>query len=396
MKEDKSLPFFITWTSQNEALTIPLERVSNDYFFDKNNKWLNLSSISYQASFGLKNSKILNAIKKQMGEFSLASPKQTFHLKQEVSTRLIEKTGSKYKCFFTLSGSEGIENALKMARQITGRKIILSQKNSYHGATMGALSITGDWRNKDHLLPKQWTKTIPNPQDDPNGEKLDALIVSIGTDKIAAICLETITGGNGVFIPTQKWYKALNRTLKKHKILLILDEVVCAGHRTGPFFGFQNYPFLKPDLIVAAKALTGGYFPLGVVLVSQKLSNYYDKHILSCGLTNYGHPLGLAALKAVLDLTEEDKFKTQLYKNIESFANFFELLKDKGIVSRSIGLLGAVEVNDKLVTKDLIDNGIYASIQNQRLILAPNLTMSSSTLKEGLNKVGLLLNEKLS
>jgi 4-aminobutyrate aminotransferase-like enzyme len=128
MKEDKTLPYFITWTSQNDALTIPLERVNNDYFFDKDNKWLNLSSISYQASFGLKNSKILNAIKKQMSEFSLASPKQTFQLKQEVSTRLIEKTGSKYKCFFTLSGSEGIENALKMARQITGRKVFCLKK----------------------------------------------------------------------------------------------------------------------------------------------------------------------------------------------------------------------------------------------------------------------------
>ncbi|MCF8059846.1 MAG: aminotransferase class III-fold pyridoxal phosphate-dependent enzyme [Bacteriovoracaceae bacterium] len=396
MKENKNLPYFITWTSQEKAQTLPLDKVDNDFFYGKGIKWLNLSSISYQASFGLKNTTILKAIKSQMDEFSLASPKHTYQLKEEVSKRLISKTGSGFKCFFTLSGSEGIENALKIARQFTKKKIILSQKNSYHGSTMGALAITGDWRQENHLLPRQWTKYFPAPATDPSGEKLEALILKIGPDNIAGICIETITGGNGVFIPPSSWYKAVAKIQKNYNILLILDEVVCAAHRTGPFFGFQNYKNVQPDLIVTAKAMTGGYFPQGVLFVSQKISKYYDKSTLSCGLTNYGHPLGLAAMKAVLDLTEEESFKKKVQKNVEIFTDFFNALKLCEIDCRHIGLLGAIEMNNKIKLKDLLDSGIYAGIQNGRIILAPNLLIPSKVLTKGLNDLGMVIHDKLT
>lgn len=392
----KDLPYFITWTSQNSATTLPLEKVDQNYFYAKNKKWLNLSSISYQASFGLKNKTIIDAISRQAKSFSMASPKHTFSLKRDVSRVLSKRTGGNFKCFFVQSGSEGIENALKMARQYSGKKLILAQKNSYHGATMGALSATGDWRNDNHLLPRQWTKRFPSPQEDPTAEKLAKIILKLGPENIAALCMETITGGNGVFIPSQQWFTNLGNLLKKHKILLILDEVVCAGHRTGPFFGFQNYKGLKPDIIVTAKAMTGGFFPLGVVLVSPKVAQFYNENTLSCGLTNYGHPLGLAALEAVLNITKETKFKSHLKKIENEFSLFFNRLTERNITNRHIGMLGAIEIGDHIKLQDILERGLYCGLQNKRIILAPHLNMPLATLKKGLQVLEELLYDKLT
>lgn len=395
IKTSNELPYFITWTKQDGALTLPLDRVDQDYFYSGKKKWLNLSSISYQASFGMNNKSILNEMKKQMDKFSLASPKQTFKLKQTVSEELIERTKGNYKCFYTQSGSEGIENALKMARQISGKKIILSQARSYHGATMGSLAITGDWRHEEHLLPLEWTKKIPDPQEDPEGEKLEAFVREVGPSHIAAICVETITGGNGVYAPSSKWYKKLMELKKLYGFYIILDEVVCAAHRTGPFMGFHNFRGLKPDFIVTAKAMTGGYFPLGVLLVSDNLAKFYDQEILSCGLTNYGHPLGLAALKAVLKITKTSRFKDGIDARQKILKEFLREMRKNGLVTRQHGLLAAIELNNKVLATDLFQNGIYGAIQNDTLILAPSLVMSTSTFKRGLSALGDIINEKL-
>jgi taurine--2-oxoglutarate transaminase len=392
----QDLPYFITWTAQNQAKTLPIEKVDQNFFYSGKNKWLNLSSISYQASFGLKNKRILDSIREQSQRFSMASPKHIFELKERVSQEIIKRTGSNYKCFYVQSGSEGIENAIKMVRQYSNRKIILAQHNSYHGATMGALALTGDWRNDNHLLPRQWTKRFPSPQEDPKGEKLNKLIEKVGPSKIAALCLETITGGNGVFIPPQTWFKNLSQTLKKHKILLILDEVVCAGHRTGPFFGYQNFKGVNPDFIVTAKAMTGGYFPLGVVLVGEKIAKFYNKNTLSCGLTNYAHPLGLAALKAVLDLTYEKSFHDHLFKVEREFDNFFNRLKQSGIKTRHIGMLGAIEVGDKVDLQDIFNIGLYCGLQNKRIILAPHLNIPQKVLSNGLKGLEELIHDRIN
>ena len=400
-----SLPYFITWSKQLVPYTMELERVSA-HSFDINlgtkkkpihKKIVDLSSMSYQASFGLKNKTITNAIKEQINHFSMALPKHTFELKDHVSKELNKKaerfspkTGKStktYKTFFTLSGSEGIENALKIARQVTGKNIILARKKSYHGATMGALSVTGDWRNDEHLLPRQWTVRIPEPDEDPRAEQIEGIILKHGADKIAAFCLETITGGNGVIIPHASYYKKIQSLATKYKIKLIIDEVVCGVHRTGPFFGIDHYPFLKPDFIVMAKALTGGFFPLGAVLVCEKISKYFNQHILSCGLTNYAHPLGLASVNAVLNMIKDKEFSTHRNKLEKALTHFANELENKDIKVRHIGLLMAIELPKALSTEQLIHNGIYASIQNQTMILAPHLNMPLVELERSIKKL---------
>lgn len=390
--------YFMTWTKQESALSIPLDRMDQFHFFYKKQKWLDLSSISYQASFGHKNKIITRAMNEQMKAFSLASPKHIFSLKNIVSKKLLLKAGKihDYKCFYTQSGSEGIENALKMARQISGRPIVLSLKSSYHGATMGALSVTGDWRNKNHLLPNQWRKYLPDPQNDPNGEKLESFFQKIRPEKVAAVCLESITGGNGVFSPTKKWWNKLKKLMKKHEIKLILDEVVCAPHRTGPFFGFQNLTGVKADFIVMAKAISGGYFPIGCLLVSKKLAQHYDKNVLSCGLTNYAHPIGLSAINAVLDLVSQKEFLIKKNNNEKILSDFIKngLNQNKVSASRRFGMLAAIDIkNKKLKQEDFLKKGIFIAVQNNRLILAPPLNIGTKLLQNGLCLLGKIIDD---
>lgn len=390
-------PYFVTWTKQNDALTLPLDKMDQFHFIASKKKWLDLSSISYQASFGHKNKKILTAMKKQMDDFPVASPKHTFKLKEEVSKEILKVVGKadNYKCFYTQSGSEGIENALKMARQLSGKPLILSLKNSYHGATMAALSITGDWRHDNHLLPDQWRKHLPDPQKDLDGKKLEEFLLKLDKRKLAAICLETITGGNGVFSPSKEWWKKLMQLKNKLGFYLICDEVVCAPYRTGKFFGYHQYSSVKPDFIVTAKAMTGGYFPLGCLLVSEKLASYYNENILSFGLTNYAHPIGLAACKSVLEYVKTNEFLDIKEENEINFKNFFDSLDHKIIKgTRSFGLLGAIDLRKNTITqRDFLNNNLYIAVQNNRAILAPPINMTPSLLKKGLRSVARIIHE---
>jgi taurine---2-oxoglutarate transaminase len=403
----ESLPYFITWTAQKYAKTFELLKTTqHELIIQKKGskstlKIVDLSSLSYQASFGLKNKNIMDALKEQAAVFPMALPKNTFDLKEKVAKKLNQLAARKsspqgkivkqYKTFFTLSGAEGIENALKIVRQVTGRNIILARKRSYHGATMGALAITGDWRNNHHLLPRQWTIRIPEPDEDPKGEKLEAIILKHGPQKIAAFCLETITGGNGVVIPPASYYKKIHSLATKYKIKMIMDEVVCGVHRTGPFFGIDHYPFLKPDFIVMAKGLTGGLFPMGAVLVCEKIAKYYQDHILSCGLTHYGHPLGLACVDSVLKMTSDKKFLKHLDLLTLILSRYKEDIEGLGLIVRQKGLLMAIDFPQNIPLEKFIENGVYLSVINNSLIIAPHLNIPEKLLNQSLNKLFSLL-----
>jgi taurine--2-oxoglutarate transaminase len=382
-------PFFITWSKQKDALTFNVKYTKDSFYIDETGrKIIDLCSTSYQAAFGHSHSPIKRAIQKQLNSLPIATPKAIFELKEKATNSLLEILNLKGKVFYTISGAESVENALKIARQTSGKNIILARKTSYHGATLGALSLTGDWRNKDHKTVDNWTKRIPEPEEDPYGEKLEELIIKVGPEKIAGICIETITGGNGVIIPPASWWKAIKKIKKKYKILLILDEVICGFGRTGKYFGFQNFN-LKPDLICLAKVITGGYIPFGAVWVSPNLSKFYNKNTLSCGLTNYAHPLGLSAMVAVIE-----ELKSQ--SHIDSFSKLEDILKDFKLKSssnsaikecRQIGLLMAIELHSPIETSVFLNESILLSSVGNNLIIAPAFTMKKSHLKSALNSV---------
>ena len=309
--------YYISWANQSKAHTFDIQSAKDDYYLLKDNtKVFDLCSTSYNACFGHSYRPIINRLKTQLESLCIPMPKCTFDLKKTVSKKLLDYLKVKDgKIFYTSNGSESIENALKMARQIKNKKIILAREDSYHGATLGALSVTGDWRNKEHFTIDDWTARIPTPLEDPELVETEKIIKRIGPENIAGFCLETITGGNGVILADQNWWDGISHLCQKYYLYLILDEVVCGFNRTGLNFGFMNYK-INPDIVCMAKGITAGYIPFGALYTTKEISKFYDSHTLAAGLTNYAHPLGLCVLDTILDELQSNIILKNI-KNLE-------------------------------------------------------------------------------
>ncbi len=235
-------PYYQTWCVQPERDLFPVVSTTDDEFvLADGERVYDFISTSFQANFGHHHPVIRAAVHEQLDTMPIASPKAAFALKQDVSERLIERLGlAGGKLFYTVSGGESVENALKMARQVTGRTMILARRKSYHGATLGALSVTGDWRNEPHFTVDAHTVRIPEPQDDPDLSATRRAIETTGPDRIAAVIVETVSGTNGVDIPPRTWWDRLQATCREYDLLLIADEVLCGFGRTGPDFALSG------------------------------------------------------------------------------------------------------------------------------------------------------------
>ena len=388
-----NLPYFISWANQSSPLTFEVDSVTQYHYLNKDQKILDYLSTSYQASFGLKNSKIEKAIIDQTKSMSIASPKAIFPLKERVSHSLLSLLNKNHgKIFYTVSGSEAVENALKIARQFSGRKTVAARYNCYHGATLGAVSVTGDWRHQNHFVVDDYTLRIPDPKDDPTGDKCLTVLKQYGPEKIAALIIETTTGANGVYQTTQQWVDKVTPFLKQNGILLILDEIVCAFGRTGKAMGFHHLE-IQPDLICMAKAMTGGFFPMGSVWVNQIISDYYNQNVLSCGLTNYAHPIGLKCSETVIDFLKDPQFFKDIERKIQIFENGLNQIKGQCNVTeiRNHGLLAAIDGPFQIKPSEAYKENIHLQVKSNQLILSPALTMTDELIEEGLSTIQKLI-----
>lgn len=388
-----SFPYLFTWSKQKQASHFfPLSAKGTTLSTDKGDIW-DLSSLSFHSSFGHSPLPITKAIAQQLETMPMASAKAVFPLKNEVTQKLLDylKLGGG-KIFYTVSGAESVENALKIAREIKKKKYILARQVSYHGATLGALSVTGDWRNPVHLTASEWTTRIPEPGDDPDLKKTREIILKTGPENIAALILETVTGGNGVIIPPLSWWQGIQKLCREFDIFLIADEVICGFERTGKPFGFSHFN-LKPDMVTMAKGISGGIIPFGALWVSDKISNYYEDHILCCGLTNYAAPLGLAALKGVFNLIETESFQKNLNILIQYFNQRLEAMKSIPMVTgvRQIGMLAAIDLTKTISWDHFIKNNIYLLSYEKRIILSPALNYDLEEFELAMNQLELIL-----
>jgi taurine--2-oxoglutarate transaminase len=318
----------------------------------------------------------------------IASPKATFSLKTETSRRLCKLIGLEGgKIFYTVSGAESVENALKIARQITGKKIILARQKSYHGASLGALSVTGDWRNRPHLTFDEGTVRIPEHADDPDLSQTSQIIRRTGSESIASVILETISGTNGMSVPNREWMTGIQALCRKHRLMLIIDEVLVGFGRCGPPFAFHDYG-LVPDLVCMSKAISGGYVPFGAVWTSPAIAQHYENEVLSCGLTSYGHPLGLAALEAVLDTLLDRDFQTHKSRLETRFALRIGALQNMlGVTeTRCRGLLAAVYFDRPAPSwQSAFDRGLHLFASDRFNILAPPYVSSIERLDQAMD-----------
>ena len=307
-----------SWSVQSTANPMEIARSQGVNFWDgEGNKWLDFSSQLINLNVGHQHPKVLQAIKDQVDKLCFAGPSFATEPRGALGKKLSEVTGLA-KTFFTLGGSEANENAMKIARLFTGRDKIITRYRSYHGATMGAMTASGDLRRwaVEPGVPNIVRVFDPYCYRCPFGKTPDScqrecvshieeIIQMEGPHTIAAIMVEGITGTNGLLVPPDDYYPKLRALCDKYKILLIDDEVMCGFGRTGRWLATQHYG-VKPDIVTCAKGLTSGYMPLGAAIVSQEIADYFETNMLWGGLTFSGHPVCCAAGVANLRVYEEE------------------------------------------------------------------------------------------
>ena len=405
---------FFSWSNQGQVNPIPVTKAEGVYFWDADGKrYLDFASQLVNTNVGHQHPKVVKAIQDQAAVLTFVSPGAATEPRGLLGKKLAEITpGDLKKTFFALGGAEANENAIKIARQFTGRHKILARYRSYHGATHGAISLTGDYRRLPaepaisgvvHFLdpycyrcPFGWTKDACHRECISHVEEV---IQHEGPDQIAAIILEGVTGTNGLIIPPDEYWPRMREFCDKYGILLISDEVMSGWGRTGEWFAVDNWK-VTPDIITTAKGITSGYVPLGAVIVRDHIAKFFDSHMLSAGLTYNGHALACAAALATIAAYEEEKIFDNAKKVGKYLGEQLEDLKKKhpsiGDV-RYIGMFTAMELVKNRETKEpldpsplknfLVQNGVYVFAFKSIMFIVPPLTITKEQLDDGLKLI---------
>ena len=328
------------------------------------------------------------------------------------------------KVFFTQGGSDSIDTAMRLVRQfwkvkgMNDRVKFIALSKGYHGTHYGGASLCGDPRFRRNYepgvpgifhIPAPYTYRNPFNEENPEilSEKciqsLEALISSQGSDTIAAFVMEPIVGSGGVIVPHESFMRKIRQICDKYGILLIADEVICAFGRTGEWTGSRLWG-VKPDIMTIAKALTGGYFPMGATLMSGEISDAIEKNndalgMLGHGYTNSGNPVGAAAALAALEETNKLNLATNAKSRGAELLLGLNKLKTKYRVIgdvRGKGLMAAIEIVEdqetkKPANKDLVskiyktvcEEGVLVRASGNNFIISPSLIIT----KEHVNKI---------
>lgn len=365
-----------SWSKQKGINPLAVEKAEGIYFYDYDgNRYSDMSSQLVNMNLGFGNKAIADAIKAQVDQYCFIGPSFGSEPRAALAKKIIELMPDNMgKVFFTNAGAEANENAVKIARMFTGRNKVFSRYRSYHGSSFGAGNLTGEPRRfalepgvpgfVKFFDPYIYREAIEFESEEAATRyylaKLEEQINYEGSDAVAAIVLETITGSNGIIIPPKGYLPGVRALCDKYKIVMICDEVMAGWGRTGKMFGFMNFD-VKPDIVTFAKGVTCGYVPLGGVCVSTDIAEYFDEHLLSCGLTYSGHPLACAAGVACVNYYEEANILENVNAVGKVLGEQLEKLKKAhpsvGDV-RYIGLFSAVElVKDKATKEPLVPYG---------------------------------------
>jgi len=292
--------------------------------------------------------------------------------------------------FYTASGSEATEGAMKLAKRFTGRTKIISFKNSYHGSTQGALSIMGDeyWRNAFRPLLPGIIQLKYNSFDD-----LQQI-----TNEVACVIAETVQAEAGVLVPQNGWLKALRKRCTETGTLLVLDEIQCAFGRNGSLFAFEQFDVV-PDILLLGKALGGG-MPLGAFIADKQIMDSLTHDPVLGHINTFGgHPVCCAAGLAAFNVLQDEKLIDGVKEKEQLFLT---LLKHPAIKAvRSCGLMMAVEFDsfetNKKIIDLLIDRGVFTDwflFASNCLRIVPPLTIRKDEIQTACNQLIAILNSQ--
>ena len=402
------------WAAQAQVDPIPVDHAEGVYFWTPDGaRFLDFNSQLMSVNIGHGDRRVIEAIKAQAEKLAYANPFMAHEPRALLGRKLAELLpGDIDVVFFANGGAEANENALRIARMVTGRQKVMAQYRSYHGATAGAISATGDPRRwaAEPAVPgivrapgyHRWGEPEPRPVDEVLHET-EQVIMYEGGHTIAAFILEPVVGTNGVLLPPDGYLQGIRQICDRHGILLIADEVMTGFGRTGEWFAVEHWGVV-PDLISLAKGLTSSYVPLGAVGMRREIADHFTDRVFFGGLTYNSHPMGCAAALAALAVYEEDGLIERSRRMGEVMRQHHRDLYDRhpsvGAV-RNIGLFGIVELvrsrrpyeplapyngtsdEMKAVAKFLRANGLYTFVRWNWIMTNPPLIITEDQLAEG-------------
>jgi taurine--2-oxoglutarate transaminase len=401
------------WSAQSKVDPIPVARAKGVHFWTPEGKrYIDFNSQLMCVNIGHGDERVVHAIQEQAAVLPYANPFMATEPRARLGAKLAEiAPGDIDVFFFTNGGSEANENAIKLARLATGRHKILARYRSYHGATAGAMTLTGDprrWANEPgisgvvhvldpyHGIERGWESA------EQSLAMLEEVIQLEGPHTIAGFMLETVTGTNGVLVPPDGYMQGVRDLCTRYGILMICDEVMSGFGRTGEWFAINHWKVV-PDILTMAKGLTSAYVPLGAVGLRRPLADHFKSNVFYGGLTYNSHPLACAAALATIRVYEEDKLLENARRMGTLMCSLMADLQHRHPsvgAARSIGLFGLIELIRNRETRQPLapfngtseemtalsrffrDHGLYTFVRWHTFFTNPPLCVTESELRE--------------
>jgi taurine---2-oxoglutarate transaminase len=312
---------FHSWSAQGQINPLPVAGALGCWFWDYDGtRYLDFSSQLMNVSIGHQHPRVVAAIKEQADRLCTIGPSMANDKRGELARLLSEIAGGDLDmAFFTNGGAEANENAIRIARLFTGRHKIMAAYRSYHGATAGAITLTGDprrWPSEPGISgvvrfngPYTYRSSFHAADDAQECARalqhVEEVLMFEGAHTVAAIIVEPIVGTNGILVPPDGYLAGLRAICDRHGILLICDEVMAGFGRAGAWFAHQLWD-VRPDLISCAKGINSGYVPLGALIISRRIADAFRDRPFPGGLTYSGHPLACASAVASISAFRDE------------------------------------------------------------------------------------------
>ncbi len=411
-----------SWSVQSAINPLPISHAEGRYFTTYDgDRYLDFASQLVNVNIGHSHPKVVAAIQEQAARLATIGPPMATEPRSELARLIAEVTPGNLKMsFFTNGGAEANENAIKLARWYTGRHKVIARYRSYHGATAGAISLTGDprrWAAEPGLpgvvrMLDPYTYRCPAGHPDPcpvcsGGPHLEEILQYENPETVAAVILETVTGTNGIIVPPDGYLQSIREVCDRHGILLICDEVMAGFGRTGRWFACEHWDVV-PDILTVAKGINSGYVPLGAMVVSEPISEWVKTRYFAGGLTYSGHPLACASGVASIEAFKEegivenaaamgDVFRAELGRladrhpsvgEVRGLGCFWglELVRDRGTREPLVPFNAAGEALKPVaaVARRALERGVYVMTHWNVLMAVPPLTITREELDEGI------------
>lgn len=376
---------FHSWSVQSALDPLVIAGASGCAVWDYGDReYLDFSSQLVNTNLGHQHPQVVRAIREQASELATVSPAHANLSRGLAAERIVSVAPEGFeKVFFTNGGADAVENAIRMARLMTGRDKVLSTYRSYHGNTGASIVATGDPRR----VPNEYARGHVHffgpylyrsefDADDEQTECRRALqhlrrtIECEGPGSIAAILLESIPGTAGVLVPPPGYLQGVRALADEFGLVLVFDEVMAGFGRTGQWFAFEHFDVV-PDLVAFAKGVNSGYVPAGGVLMSSAVCEHFDNRQFMGGLTYSGHPLAMAAIVASIDAMQDegvidnaaDIGERILGPHLRTLGERHDMIGEV----RGLGVFHAIELVADAQTREPLDMATMGEIKQQMM-----------------------------